>query len=861
MAEKIVWGQPHKEIQELEGWEWLRQDVVTVDKPLEKSEIKAFFINLQKKVNPFIHYDIFKAVKDGGSVIKIAQFPIYVPPAPKQASEYVNGHVTDTKQQKWYRPLPVLQNRLQTKMPSPHEWDKALRDLDYSYAKLQLSKDADELKSLSSWNKLVKREWDRVLNGCWFMINGKPTYICGSYYFFLTYWTNKEGTHNHYIEADSEEFLHAEAILKTRGIKGRIEFCRRQDGKSTRHFCLMYWATVATQLTSIVQGKSLNDIKDNYAEHYLPKIILLPFIFKPYTESDLQEAIGVKKSKQARGKFDDSVKVNQLEIQFQHGVGYQGGRILGLQPNAKAGDGKTLLAAYSDEFGKTELVDIVQRYDILAPAVPKIFMTTTVENINAMVMPQCRDLSESSDYPLADESIRREYDCKKLIDKIIIDWCFTETPFIEFVKKDTTYEQIFSDLQGKITIKGMVQYIKPSWYCFIDRADQISFVDSFGQSESVKAHSYLTKERIKLYNFCRSSGNMANYYSYIRKYPFTLDEALGDDSTDNLFDIAAINAQIKRVEDAVFYGRDYIEIKEYDYFLAELEGDTYTTEAKEKIEYLKTLTDSVKIPLYQKYRLEWIDGKVFGKVMAIPDKNGLHQISEFPSHSNLVSYEKGVTTGLGNREDGWTPKSTYYTGGIDSIDLPKDDLTGKSKPSDFCLIIKSSKRNPNLLNNRPVHRLKYRPNDPKEAYMEAMKALWLFGCAAGFENGKEAFKSWAKDIECIKFIALSVTIDTTQQPNRKQLFIRGNTNTGKDKEVNFINIANYMAYYVLRVTDLALLKSLRGLTYKNLTKRDDCAAFMQSETTDISPSKLSVAMGNRVQRKPLGNFKQSFLAR
>lgn len=842
VKEKIKWGIIDKSIQNLEGWEWIWQEIVSVPDRLDRKEIKKLFTKLYEKVNPIIHYDVFRAIKNGGSIVKIAHFPVYIPPPPKERTKYLNGHIKDPLQQKWFRPLPILQNKQQAAMPTAQEWDDALRQLDIAYAKTQLSK--EDAIALKGWIALFAREWERIKNGCWIFVKGVPTYICGSYYFFLTYWGNKEGSHNEYIEAGRHEFLHAEALIKTLGIKGRLMFARRQAGKTTTHFCLEYWITLVTQLTSIVQSKSLKDIVDNFTEHYTPKIIGLPFIFKPYTEAELQGALGVIKRKQVRGKFDDSVKVNQLEINFQHGVGYQGGRVMGLQPNAKAADGKTLGSALNDEFGKQEN-DIVQMYDVIAPAVPKIFWTTTVEHINANVMPQCRELAESSDYVDADSRIRKEYNCGGFATSSLLDWCYSGvSDFNEFISNDKEYAPIFNELQGKITIKGMVQYINPAWFCFVDRADRVRYIDEWGQSMSVGAYAYLSKQRIKLFDFCKSTGNMAAYHSYIRKYPFNIEEALGDDSIDNLFDVPAINAQIKKIQDARAYGKSYIEVSEKEFYMSELEGDTHSHAAKEKIAEIEKMTGVVRIPLYEKYSLKWSNGR-FSPVIAVPDKNGLHEIAEFPDILNNVRWEDGVKQVLGNKEDGYTPKNMDYVGGIDSIDMPTDDLTGKSKPSDFCLIIKASKRCKKVTNNRPIHRLKFRPRDPEEAYEEALKALWLFGCSAGFENGKEAFKTWAKKLDCIKFISLAVEIDTTQNPNKKQLTFRGNTNTGKDKEINFLNLAHYIAYYVNRVTDLALLKSLKGLTYKNLTKRDDCAAAMQAETTDISPSKLSVALGNR----------------
>jgi hypothetical protein len=55
----------------------------------------------------------------------------------------------------------------------------------------------------------IQQEWDRRLNGVWYYINGKPTYIPGVFYFYLTCWYLERG-YPTYRERDRLFFVFSE---------------------------------------------------------------------------------------------------------------------------------------------------------------------------------------------------------------------------------------------------------------------------------------------------------------------------------------------------------------------------------------------------------------------------------------------------------------------------------------------------------------------------------------------------------------------------------------------------------------------------------------------------------------------------
>lgn len=86
----------------------------------------------------------------------------------------IDGYGKKYKEQFFERPeYPIKLKKLEKKSESIHDiWVELTRYRDYY---------AEEIE-------FIKQEWDRVINGYWFFLNGKPTYIDGWHYRYLTYW-------------------------------------------------------------------------------------------------------------------------------------------------------------------------------------------------------------------------------------------------------------------------------------------------------------------------------------------------------------------------------------------------------------------------------------------------------------------------------------------------------------------------------------------------------------------------------------------------------------------------------------------------------------------------------------------------
>ena len=84
--------------------------------------------------------------------MNIQGIEINLPKKPKKSS--IIGYNKSKKNQRW------------TRNPIPDNWDSL-----------------SEIKK----NKFIEQEFERRLNGVWFMNNGTPTYITGAHYYYLNW--------------------------------------------------------------------------------------------------------------------------------------------------------------------------------------------------------------------------------------------------------------------------------------------------------------------------------------------------------------------------------------------------------------------------------------------------------------------------------------------------------------------------------------------------------------------------------------------------------------------------------------------------------------------------------------------------
>lgn len=142
-----------------------------------------------------------------GDVIRIYNTDITLPDQPP--IEQIEDWGVEPSEQYWRR------------RPLPNIFKAIARDED---GNIKLSKEQEEF---------CNRELDRIKNGFWFFINGKPTYITGRNYYYLQYWTLENRKHPEYRETSRRYFLYLDHWYNVYWCRGVIRGKGRRSGASS----------------------------------------------------------------------------------------------------------------------------------------------------------------------------------------------------------------------------------------------------------------------------------------------------------------------------------------------------------------------------------------------------------------------------------------------------------------------------------------------------------------------------------------------------------------------------------------------------------------------------------------------------
>ncbi|GAC1370947.1 MAG: hypothetical protein NVSMB30_10050 [Hymenobacter sp.] len=135
-------------------------------------------------------------------------------PVPKRKEDFINGHVTKKRDQKWVREYP-------------------------SEAAIGQLNEADR-------SALQDRELDRRVNGCWFLNNGDPVFLTGDNYFYLTHFKLPAGYYPDFRMADVQFYWWWKfAVEDDPNCIGGIFLGARQRGKTARAAAATSGATLS----------------------------------------------------------------------------------------------------------------------------------------------------------------------------------------------------------------------------------------------------------------------------------------------------------------------------------------------------------------------------------------------------------------------------------------------------------------------------------------------------------------------------------------------------------------------------------------------------------------------------------------
>ena len=419
---------------------------------------------------------------EGGTIIDIQGLKCNLPP---------DGYVYNiiTKQLEFrgvYERDKNIDEQYWKRIPMPSWYADTMKKWD----EFDKKKKDDELEFYDEKLEEFKRqEWDRRLNGFWYMNNGKPTYLTGLHYLYLQWWSIDIGYPKFRIP-DLEKFYFMEYCIQDPLCMGMLEVTKRRFGKSFVAGLFVTEYTTRTKMTNGgIQSKTGSDAKKFFAKTVVNPFRRLPKFFRP--EYDMSLGVNPKSEMRfqktnVRGKkAEDNVDKDELGSVIDH-----------QSADTVAYDGQKLHRYVADECGKTTEVNVYDRHEVVrycllddeGQIIGKALYTTTVEKLTTE-----KDGVQDAFKLLWEESNQEK-------------------------RQD-----------NGTTSSGL--------YRFFMSAKRTRNFDDFGHPDEEKTLAQILADRDTVKN------NQRALSARIRKEPLTIDEAFSTDSDKCIFNVMNIGAR------------------------------------------------------------------------------------------------------------------------------------------------------------------------------------------------------------------------------------------------------------------------------------------------------------------------------
>ena len=312
---------------------------------------------------------------EGGSIIDIQGLKCNLPPEgyvfniiTKQVEFRGVYQKSELNTEQYWKRIPLPSWYMDT-MKKWDEFDKKKKDDESEF----YNENLEEFK---------KQEWDRRLNGFWYMNNGKPLFLTGLHYLYLQWWPIDIG-YPKFRMPDLEKFYFMDYCIQDPLCMGMLEVTKRRFGKSFVAGLFVSEYITRTKMTNGgIQSKTGSDAKKFFAKTVVNPFRRLPKFFRP--EYDMSLGVNPKSEMRfqktnVRGKkAEESIDKDEL------------GSVIDFQSaDAVAYDGQKLHRYVADECGKTTEVNVYDRHEVVrycllddeGQIIGKALYTTTVEKL------------------------------------------------------------------------------------------------------------------------------------------------------------------------------------------------------------------------------------------------------------------------------------------------------------------------------------------------------------------------------------------------------------------------------------------------------------------------------------------------
>jgi hypothetical protein len=312
---------------------------------------------------------------EGGSIIDIQGLKCNLPP-----EGYVFNIITKKVEFRGVYKRSEIESEQYWKRIALPDW---YQDTMKKWDEFDKKKKDDEIEFYDErLEEYKKQQWDRRLNGFWYMNNGKPTYLTGLHYLYLQWWPIDIGYPKFRIP-DLEKFYFMDYCIQDPLCMGMLEVTKRRFGKSFVAGLFVSEYITRTKMTNGgIQSKTGSDAKKFFAKTVVNPFRRLPKFFRP--EYDMSLGVNPKtemrfQKTNVRGKkAEDSVDKDELGSIIDH-----------QSADTVAYDGQKLHRYVADECGKTTEVNVYDRHEVVrycllddeGKIIGKALYTTTVEKL------------------------------------------------------------------------------------------------------------------------------------------------------------------------------------------------------------------------------------------------------------------------------------------------------------------------------------------------------------------------------------------------------------------------------------------------------------------------------------------------
>jgi hypothetical protein len=428
---------------------------------------------------------------EGGSAINIQGLNCNIPPA---------GYIVDIKTKKLrhigvYSRSEIIGEQYWERIKVPDWYARVLREEDNHNKK---NKDGDPFFN-EEYEKYKQQEWDRRLNGFWYMNNGKPTYLVGAHYLYMQH-TQIDIGYPKFRYPDLEYFYFLQYVIEDPECMGMMEITKRRFGKTYRGGIFVLDYPTRTKMTNgAIQSKTGQDAKKVFAKAVVDPFKKWPRFFKP--EYDLSGGVTPKselrfQNTNVRGKkAEENLEKEEL-----------GSLIDFYSADALATDGQKIHRKFDDEFAKTVECNIYDRHDVTR-------------------------------YCLMDDEGR-------IIGKVL----YSSTVEVLDTEKDGVQEAAIKLWEDSDQLKkGKNGRTASGLYRFFMTADRAKNFDIYGEPNVEKTVSEILADRETVKH------NQRSWAARVRKEARTIEEAFyaGNDKCE--FNAENVQREVKRLEeDPVF---------------------------------------------------------------------------------------------------------------------------------------------------------------------------------------------------------------------------------------------------------------------------------------------------------------------